>query len=794
MRSKDVSALALAIAACFPGGANGFEGEEPAPARESQSLPALGSGLSPVALIAAALAGVAALAGGGGKGGDGGGGEASSAGTQGGASAPTRTLRFSGPADFDTAEYRAQQGLQMVKADSLYFNGHYSWYVGEVSNPAAGTGVGVKIAVADTGINPREGSTGSAIAIDVAASYDYVADRAGAADDIYGHGTHVAGIIAAPKNGAGMQGLAYNASLVNFKIGDATITASDAQLADMMQRAAAAGAMIINNSWGTHSPITSFTATDLQASMPRMIDASRVYVAKGGVVVFAAGNEAAAQPSLQAGLPYRITGIEPGWLAVVAVDPSGRIASYSNRCGVAALWCLAAPGGAADSGLYSMFNNGDYATLAGTSMAAPHASAALGALKSMFPNLSYLQIRDRLLFTANRSGPYADAAAYGQGLMDLAAASSPVGGLSVPTGASAGGATAPVAGSGIEFQSGTLRALGMQSWILVLDNYQRAPFWMPAQAFFREATPRLIERQWATLRAAAPSRLGEAGSPLRFGYSQGLNNVVSADLATYRLGFSTGAGGEAILGSHLELAWLPQFVAPGVDSLALGYASDAGGLRIGLLGTLPAPEASSERTLESSSFGSRRALGIVLQRSASAAAYGVSFAVAENFERPIGIATSGAFGVEQSAAVSSGAFVEQPLGRNSVLKASFELARHRAEANAALAAPAYAVRSATLGARSALGTKTTLGAELKREWSGGEAARLQVPLTIDENGAIGTVTYALPYDDLVGRSSFTLRLDHQLARQVGLRAALTRERYGFGTSITGIAAILDIAL
>src|SRR5205085_9886477 len=113
-----------------------------------------------------------------------------------------------------------------------------------------------------TGINARESTTGSAIAIDIAASYDYINNRAGAAADDFGHGTHVAGIIAAPKNGAGMHGLAYNATLVNFKVGNSSgaITASDAQLADMMNRASNAGAVIINNSWAqAGSSITSLT-------------------------------------------------------------------------------------------------------------------------------------------------------------------------------------------------------------------------------------------------------------------------------------------------------------------------------------------------------------------------------------------------------------------------------------------------------------------------------------------------------------------------------------------------------
>ena len=789
MRKKIVSAVALATATSFAHPAIAGDADE---SQGDKAKPDARSYLAPAALIAAGVAAAAVLAGrSGGHSANTAGGSASSAGAPG-----PRALSYTSPADFDTAEYNTQVGLAWVKADSLYYNGHYRWFTGDAPSPAAGTGIGVKIAVADTGINPREASTGSAIAIDAAASYDYIANRPGAGADDFGHGTHVAGIIAAPKNGSGMHGLAYNATLVNFKVGDASgaITASDAQLGDMINRAAGAGAMIINNSWAlAGSAITSYATQDLLASMPRMIGASRAYVAAGGVVVFAAGNDAAAQPSMQAGLPYRVSGIEPGWLAVVAIDNSGRIAGYSNRCGVAAAWCLAAPGGSADSGIISMSNNGGYAAMYGTSMAAPHASAAVAALKSMFVNLSYLQIRDRLLYTANRSGAYADASTYGQGLMDLDAASSPVGGVSLPTGASANGATAPLSGSALVMQAGAVQALRLQPYVLVVDNYQRAPFWIPARTFVQETTPQLLERQWASLRSGPlASRTESLGRGLRLSYSPGLNNALSLDLGSYRLGFSQGAGGETLLGAQLQLASLPRLAAPGVDSVALGYATDMGAIRFGFVGTLPTSTATEARTLESSNLGGRSAFGAVAQLGDGTTSYGLTFAVADHFERPIGLTASGAFDLGQSSAVSSGAFVRHAL-RSSALEASLEIAQHRSDGNGMLSAQQFALRSATIAASTALGASTTLSAGVKRESAAGQAAQLQLPFTIAANGDIGRVAYTLPYNDLVGRTAFTLRVDRELSRRVALRAGLTHERYGFGMNITGVAAMIEIA-
>ena len=88
----------------------------------------------------------------------------------------------------------------------MYYEGYSRYYDqdgGSGGNPTdsrAGTGHGVKVAVNDSGVNPLEASTGSLISIDSPGSYDFVNSRPGSTSDDNGHGTHVSGIVAAPKN------------------------------------------------------------------------------------------------------------------------------------------------------------------------------------------------------------------------------------------------------------------------------------------------------------------------------------------------------------------------------------------------------------------------------------------------------------------------------------------------------------------------------------------------------------------------------------------------------------------
>ena len=400
---------------------------------------------------------------------------------------------------FETVEYRLQYGLGLINASAMYARG--------------GTGHGVTVGVLDTGLfrNWDLYSYSFANRKYYWPHSQWSWDRN--ASDIDGHGTHVAGIIAARKNNIGMHGVAYNARIESLdQLDDSGSGRSDSYLARSINWFANnRGIRIVNHSFGkdcyddngnwrgncliTHVSSSTLYRTFRRWSwscfcfrtytdgwLVRSIPAYRSYVGKGGVAVVAAGNDGQQHPTILSGLPYRFRELERGWLAVVAVNSRGTLASYSNRCGVANRWCIAAPGSwILSTSTRSRWNQNRYSS--GTSMAAPHVAGALAALKSMFPNLSYQDVRNRILDSANNRGIYSYRLWYGRGLLDLDAASRPMGGTLFPYGGLDDGPTVTTVGAQL-----TLPALAVSQHIdgehvLVLDGYQRAPFTVPASAF-----------------------------------------------------------------------------------------------------------------------------------------------------------------------------------------------------------------------------------------------------------------------------------------------------------------------
>ena len=255
--------------------------------------------------------------------------------------------------DWETQEYQAQGGLGLIKASSMYARG--------------GTGKGVTVGLLDSGATPdHPGLAGKYVVVD---SFEGV-DPMDTNTEFGGHGTHVAGIIAARKNDSEMHGVAYEATLASYALEfDNNDDVVDFELGKATDELTARGVRIVNNSWGkvdVNNNDISITVTDdhypevqdPEAYFQHSLPAYQHYVDAGGVQVWGAGNSALPQVSFHAGLPHLVDDLvvdddnlesdwelERGWLAVVSVGQDGDLAYYSQKCGVAAEWCIAAPGG-----------------------------------------------------------------------------------------------------------------------------------------------------------------------------------------------------------------------------------------------------------------------------------------------------------------------------------------------------------------------------------------------------------------------------------------------------------------
>ncbi|HMK67232.1 MAG TPA: S8 family peptidase, partial [Stellaceae bacterium] len=224
----------------------------------------------------------------------------------------------------------------------------WSYSIGQIKAPAAWnrgyTGAGVTVAVFDSGIDTGDNQFVGRISS--TPGYDATTGKLGVTTDDMWHGTFVAGIIAADRDGTGMVGVAYGAQLLPIRIvnPNGSITLSDSQLAAAINYATASGAKVFNNSWNSSQSILRLSASYLNSVMPQTLAAYKTAVQAGAIIVFAAGNDSANQPGFYAALPVDFSYLQPGWVAAVATDSSGKLAPYSDRCGQAAAWCLAAPG------------------------------------------------------------------------------------------------------------------------------------------------------------------------------------------------------------------------------------------------------------------------------------------------------------------------------------------------------------------------------------------------------------------------------------------------------------------
>ena len=437
-------------------------------------------------------------------------------------------------------EFQNQYGLGQVKAHHAYARG--------------ATGNGITLGIVDSGVDPSHPKFGGRLEVSNVEGYEpdfSTCDNPafdGSCLSILGHGTFVAGIMAAsrgahPDGSAGnpvasgsapaIHGVAFDAEVISvgFPSLDEIIedilsedptpeqiqelperirdieSVLEQQFASAFERLNGR-ATAVNASFGLPGNIEEFGAEELRGRFPNVIEAIAQEGTPAGertVYVWAAGNargeinlddsvESGSSVEIVAGLPVRIPELRGHSLAVVATDEQGTIAEFSNRCGIAKDFCLAAPGVNITGpvpGFYCPAGTAEcYLTFeeAGTSSAAPFVTGGIGLLAQQFRNqLGNDEIIVRLLATADKTGMYADSDIYGQGFLDLDAATRPVGETRMLTGQALSGPSAPSVGSVIHLGAafGDSLAHGLvQSEVASFDELD-APFFSPLRDHLR---------------------------------------------------------------------------------------------------------------------------------------------------------------------------------------------------------------------------------------------------------------------------------------------------------------------
>jgi len=418
-------------------------------------------------------------------------------------------------------EYQSQWGLNMVNASSAYARG--------------ATGAGITIGITDSGLdNSHIEISATRLSANSALSYSNYTPNTRQKR----HGTMVASVAAGKQDKTDitpMHGVAFEADVLFVAIqlaepdpdydpvdigdddgsgnvsGAPDFTGIDNFFSQLFEIYNDYDVDIVNNSYGYSGNINDYTEAQVRYAFPNTIaEMSQAGTpdSEKTIYVWAAGNAGGyadqgvdySSPELLPGMAHYIPEIQGHSIAVVSLDENGQISDFSSRCGVAQDYCIAAPGGritaayptsTSDTGIYIGNTNDDnynncitdnscYAVTSGTSFAAPFVSGGLAVIADHFEGqLGSQEIVSRLFATANKKGVYADKAIYGQGLMDLDAATEPVGQVSAMMSLSLSGPMAPAIFSNIQLTSpsfGDAIANGIGNHSVIFFDALDAPF------------------------------------------------------------------------------------------------------------------------------------------------------------------------------------------------------------------------------------------------------------------------------------------------------------------------------
>ena len=247
----------------------------------------------------------------------------------------------------------------------------------------------VLVAVIDTGINPTYADFAGRVRMDL--GYDFVNRQRLAIDD-HGHGSHVAGVIAANSNNTyGMSGINAKASIIPIKVLSEDNYGSNSNIAKGIMHAVKNKAKVINMSIGG-----GFSS--------RAIEDALAYAKKQGVlVVVASGNDGANKLSYPARSQYAFS-----------VGSSNRFDKRSAFSNYGEGLDLIAPG----QDIPSYLSDGESAFWSGTSMAAPHVAGVASLLYSLKPTIKASEVESILKKSAQDLGKKGYDTSYGYGRLD----------------------------------------------------------------------------------------------------------------------------------------------------------------------------------------------------------------------------------------------------------------------------------------------------------------------------------------------------------------------------------------
>lgn len=273
-------------------------------------------------------------------------------------------------------------------------------------------GAGVTVAVLDTGVD----LTHPDLKANLVKGYDAIS-KTNTPKDMNGHGTHVAGVIAAVTNNRqGVAGVAPGAKIMPIKVLGENGGGDLGSIIDGIQWATDNGAQVINMSLG--GPIES----------PSWNEAVKYAAKKNVVVVAAMGNER------EQGNPKNQPAATPGVIAVGATDPNDKVTGFSSF----GEWIsVAAPGYAIKSTFptyacetYTAYKENPeyfppetkislkYAAVSGTSQASPVVAGVVALMKAKKPSITPAQVRKALMSTAVDLGKKGFDEDFGAGRID----------------------------------------------------------------------------------------------------------------------------------------------------------------------------------------------------------------------------------------------------------------------------------------------------------------------------------------------------------------------------------------